>query len=186
MIEPLRPEIQKDNPSTPRDLSLERLFRRSPSVPLQNGFQGGPVRRRSVYQITLWSWMAALIDSLFILAISCFFLLAFCYIVKSPAGQVLQAGPTNPWLLGFEIFLGCSWIYMVLLRSFLASSLGEWACGLRLGWPQQQESSKFILQVIARSTLVLLTGLVVLPFFSLLLGTDLAGKLSGLKLLSEK
>ncbi len=75
---------------------------------------------------------------------------------------------------------------MISIRSLLGFTIGEWACDLRLGQPHERLRNNYVIKVMLRSSLILLTGVVTLPVLSLLLGRDLAGVLSGLRLFSLK
>ena len=84
------------------------------------------------------------------------------------------------------MFVSGVWMYMVTTRFFLGSSLGEAACDLRLGRPQDRLSSNYFAKVVFRATLIVLTGVFVLPALSLIFGNDLPGKISGVRLFSLK
>jgi hypothetical protein len=75
---------------------------------------------------------------------------------------------------------------MITTRFFIGSSIGEAACDIRLGKPQERMSHWYFLKVVFRATLVVATGIVVLPIVSLIFGRDIPGMLSGLKLFSLK
>lgn len=131
--------------------------------------------------------MAVLIDALVLLSMSCFFLLTFVLEMKSSLGFTLGLLPTaGVWGSLFVFFLLGSWIYLISTRILFGFSLGEWACDLRLGQPSERRGATYALKVVWRSTLILLTGLVPLPLLSLLVGRDLPGTLSGVKLISLK
>jgi hypothetical protein len=75
-----------------------------------------------------------------------------------------------------------SWLYLITTRAFLGCSIGEGACGLRLGKPLERQASNYVLRVILRNTVVVVTGVVVLPVLSLLTRKDLQGLISGVSL----
>ncbi|MGE5086295.1 MAG: hypothetical protein ACM3MG_08365 [Bacillota bacterium] len=186
---PLRDPSRRRRAPTqaPRSI-LDELFRDRKLVFSQTGFQGGPSRRRKGYRLALWSWLASMIDGLLLLAASCLFLVCFSLIVKSPVGVVFSEmfHTESKGLFFVEIFAVSSWLYLVTTRVFMGASIGEWACDLRLGQPQERFAGVYILRVMLRCTLILATGVVLLPLFSLLSGKDVAGVLSGLRLLSLK
>jgi hypothetical protein len=188
------PEIVREENPTPSPgggrSSLEKLSKkfkaRALSWSSKTGFSGGPGRRGG-RQIVLWSWMASLIDSLLLLGLSCLFVLVFARIVQTSTESVFltmqEFGVQS--MLSATLLVG-SWFYMVLSRSVFGSSVGEWACDLRLGPPSAEFHPRFIWKVILRATLILATGIVSLPLLSFLTGRDVAGHLSGLKLFSLK
>ncbi|WP_413578716.1 RDD family protein [Bdellovibrio sp. HCB290] len=152
------------------------------------GFQGGPSRKRKGYRLALWSLLASFVDFLILIAISCAFLIVFSVLMKTSASGVLKMlfHSESQIMLLAEIFAVSSWVYLISMRAFMGSSIGEWACNIRLGKPHERLESRYILRVLARTTLIVLTGVIVLPALSLILGGDLPGKISGLRLFSLK
>ncbi|MFS4459980.1 RDD family protein [Bdellovibrio sp. HCB2-146] len=165
------------------------LFRGRRVMHFENGtgFQGGPSRRKG-YKLALWSWFASMIDCLILISISSIFMAAFSFLMRTDFGALIGSVTQNQHrvILFLEVFALCAWAYMIVVRSVLGSTVGEWACDLRLGQPQERLRANYILRVAWRSTLILITGLVTLPVLSLILGLDLAGKISGLRLFSLK
>ena len=182
------PSRRRRAPTQAPNSKLNELFKDHKLAFSQTGFQGGPSRRRKGYRLALWSWLASTIDGLLLLAASCLFLICFSLIVKSPAGVILSEmfHTQGRGLFFVEIFAAFSWIYLITTRVFMGSSVGEWACDLRLGQPQERLSSAYTIRVVLRCTLILATGVVILPLLSLLFGKDVAGVLSGLSLFSLK
>ncbi len=163
------------------------LPRRDLDFDLGTGFQGGPSRRRG-YQLALWSWLASFIDALVLISLSCVFMLVFSLIVKTSVGAMVKdVLYSQSQLMTFaEIFVLFAWVYMISIRSLMGSTIGEWACDLRLGQPHERLQVGYIFRVALRCTLILITGIVTLPILSLVAGKDLAGGLSGLSLFSLK
>ncbi|MGZ3725113.1 MAG: RDD family protein, partial [Pseudobdellovibrio sp.] len=75
-------------------------------------------------------------------------------------------------------------VYMIMMRVFMGASLGEWSCQLRLGQPVQRIKPTYVLRVVARTTLLLGTGVVVFPILSLILNRDLLGDITGIRIYS--
>lgn len=149
------------------------------------GFQSGS-QNRSGFKLALWSWMSASIDTLILISISCFSMILFSFLMKSPARDLLNIGliEFNAAKLFMISFLFSFWVYLVMMRIFMGASLGEWSCQLRLGQPVQRIKTSYIFRVIARTTLILITGVITLPILSLILKRDIAGELTGLKIYS--
>jgi len=85
----------------------------------------------------------------------------------------------------FMVFFGFSfWVYLIMMRIFMGASLGEWSCQLRLGQPVQRIKTSYILRVMARTTLILVTGIITLPILSIVCKKDLIGDLTGLRIYS--
>lgn len=161
--------------------SLTRLFRNRQNLQweMNTGFHSGPVGKRKSYQLTLWSLMASTIDALLLIAMNCLFLMVFIKIIKAPLDQNLL----GDFAL---IYVGTAWLYMITTRFFIGSSIGEAACDIRLGEPQERLSAWYFFRVVLRATLIVVTGVVVMPFLSLVFGRDIPGILCGLKLFSLK
>ena len=82
------------------------------------------------------------------------------------------------------LFLAIIWTYLIFMRIFIGASVGELTCGLRLGQPLQRFQFNYFFKVILRTTLILATGVVVIPVISLLFARDIAGDICGLKIYS--
>lgn len=188
---PLRgPTPRRRGPATPAPSRVNGLFqdRKGLNFEQGTGFHGGPSARRKGARLALWSWLASFIDALILISISCVFMLMFSFIVKTPVGQIMGAVFHSQHQLTFfaEVFVVFAWLYMIAIRSFMGSTIGEWACDLRLGQPHERLHISYIFKVALRSTLILITGVVTLPLLSLFAGKDLPGALSGLRLFSLK
>lgn len=148
-------------------------------------FRGGS-QNRSGFKLALWSWMSALIDGLILISISCFSMILFSFLMKTPARDVLKFVSIEPNITKMFVFsfLFSFWSYLVIMRVFMGASLGEWSCQLRLGQPVQRIRTGYCFRVIARTTLMLVTGIVAIPLLSVIFKRDLAGELTGVKIYS--
>lgn len=167
--------------------NLDRHFRQGMakmdfSTEFHRGSRSGGVG----YKLVAWSFVAALIDALIIFSLSCLFLLSFSFLVKSEIGSVLQGFGGFIYQIGLSGGALILLTYMIMLRVFLGFTIGEWACSLRLGNLKQRLNRFYSLRVVARMFLIVGTGLVVIPFFSLLTGRDLAGLLIRLPLIEVR
>lgn len=166
------------------------IFRKKSSVNFdQNtGFHGGPSAKRKGYRLALWSMLASIIDGLILISVSSIFMMAFAFVVKTSVGVFVQDmfHHQHRMILFAEIFAVAAWMYLIGVRTLMGSTIGEWACELRLGQPQERLKSGYVLRVIWRSTIIVLTGVITLPICSVIFGRDLAGVLSGLRLFSLK
>lgn len=179
---------QPGAPSPKSRVQLDRLFLyRRGDVGWDQivGFRGGPVRNRQGRKLVLWSWMASSIDALVLISASCLFLMTFSWIVHtSPVAAVRALAGTGFWVGFGALFASCAWVYLLTLRCFFGFTIGEWACDLRLGQPHQRFMKSYPVKVLLRVSLIVGTGLFVLPLFSFLTGRDWAGKITGLFLIS--
>lgn len=181
-----RPEPVKDDSDSQTELN--HLFRHQAYQFQNTGFQGGPSAKRKGYVLILWSWIASFIDLLILISLSCAFLVVFSLIMKTSLGPLVKSLNLHheQGMLFLQIFVIASWVYSVTTRTFMGATIGEWACNLRLGQPHERLKANYILRVLLRSTLIVATGLMTLPLLSLILGRDLSGKISGLRLFSLK
>ncbi|PIS10185.1 MAG: hypothetical protein COT73_10735 [Bdellovibrio sp. CG10_big_fil_rev_8_21_14_0_10_47_8] len=183
---PPLPIVPEDRPGDP----LDDLFPRSglnfeESQKISTSFHRGP-RSRAGSALIMWSLAAAFIDTLLVLSMSCVFLLCFCFLLKMGFAPVIVEFKTTMMGLALLLIVGVFVSYLLVSRIFLGFTIGEWACGLRLGSLQQRHSSSYALKVCARTTLVLLTGGVLLPALSLMAGEDIAGLIVRLPLIFKK
>ncbi len=140
------------------------------------GFSGGS-RKRTGGKLVAWTFAAAVIDLCFILMTT--FVLSILLMKALKNGVSLQTSL-------FFMFLNFSISYYLATRLYIGSTLGEWACYLRLGQPTERAHKKYILKVFLRLTLHLVTGFIVLPILSMIFKKDIAGQITGLKIYSLK
>lgn len=180
------PTTRTPNRPPPSGARLDRLFlhrRGQLTWDQMTGFRGGA--QRTGHRLMAWSIVAAVIDALILASASSLFLIAFAMIVKNPVAIVLKSAlALGAWRLFLVVLVGFSWLYLVGMRVAFGHTIGEWACDLRLGQPSERRRKTYPLRVLLRSTLTVATGGVPLSALSLLLGRDLAGFLSGIKLIS--
>ncbi len=80
------------------------------------------------------------------------------------------------------LFVAVMQMYAIIARSFFGRTLGEWTFDLQIGRDEEQKLESYPLRIALRSLVTTVTGLVLLPILSLILGRDLAGWLSGVQL----
>lgn len=177
---------RKERVPASENVVQDHLFKRTDYF-IDNGidFQRGP-QNRSGIQLTLWSWMSAFIDTLVLTSISCFALIIFSFLMRTPAREMFRVMSIEPRLTEMFIvaFLLSFWVYMVTMRAFMGASLGEWSCQLRLGQPIQRIRPTYVLRVVLRTTILLMTGVIVFPILSLIFKRDLLGDLTGIHIYS--
>ncbi|OFZ32065.1 MAG: hypothetical protein A2622_12235 [Bdellovibrionales bacterium RIFCSPHIGHO2_01_FULL_40_29] len=143
-------------------------------------------KKRSGLKLALWTWFSAGIDGLILVSMSCFFLVLSSFMMKaSPQSMLSLFFKDQSFIFSMGILFVLSlWTYLIFMRAFIGASVGEWTCDLRLGEPLQRFQFSYVFKVIVRTTLILMTGVLVLPLISLILSRDLAGEISGLKIYS--
>jgi len=179
---PQAPEVEKPS-RFPFKGALDQFDFVQPSMS-RPGFSDRPGGIQPGRVLMAWSMAASLIDLLIVFSFVCLFLFLSLLIEKLGLSPNLQIDRGVLLRSGVLVFAFLHSAYLVLLRVFLGSSFGEWACDLRLGLPRQRFSSRYTFFVLKRFVIVVLSGVVLLPFLSLLTGVDWAGRLSGLPLIS--
>lgn len=170
----------------PKKLTKTGIFKRDNYfIDDQVDFQGGS-QNRSGFKLALWSWMSAFIDSLILISISCFAMILFSFLMKTPARDVLKFVSIEPNITKMFLFsfLFSFWAYLIMMRIFMGASLGEWSCQLRLGQPVQRIKASYCFRVIGRTTLMLATGIITIPILSIIFERDLAGEITGIRIYS--
>jgi hypothetical protein len=84
------------------------------------------------------------------------------------------------------LFITVMQLYVVVARAFFGATLGEWTFDLQVGQDEEQMQNSYPLKVAIRSLLNIVTGIVLLPLVSAMLGRDVAGQLSGVKLYRQR
>lgn len=148
-------------------------------------FHHGSSSRGPRWMMLAWSGFAATVDLLICFSLTCLIAYLFVFVSKVPFGVVSMFIKTQ-FQLGFfgSVFLVFA-CYLLTFRIFAGCTIGEWACGIRLGEPRQRMSNDYSLRVIQRFFLVVCTGIITLPVISLFVGDDMAGRLSGLPLVQQ-
>lgn len=130
---------------------------------------------------------AVALDFVVIFALSLIFLALLLSVTKVDLSVILRGveseGPTRFSVI--LLFLAISQMYMIVSRAFYGSSLGEWTFDIQLGRKDEYKTSNYPFRVILRSAAVVVTGFIFLPIFSLLLGSDVGAKISGLQLYQQ-
>lgn len=76
-------------------------------------------------------------------------------------------------------------LYLILARSFFGQTLGEWSMDTQLGLPKEQQQISYIFKLISRTLVLTLTGFIILPLISMIIGKDLTGRAASLKLYAK-
>ncbi len=149
------------------------------------GFSRGPNSWERGYKIIVFSYLATFIDVLVGIILSVLFILLSSLVLRTEFSAWLQWVGGSILHAGVLIFICFISFYQFLLRLFLGHTIGDWVCGLRLGTREERLLSNYAYRVGIRVLIHWLSGFVLLPVLSLLLGRDLAGQMSGLHLVKE-
>lgn len=131
---------------------------------------------------------SAFLDLILITALGLLFVVALLMVTKVNLNLVwrnLQVDPMVQISLA-ALYVAVMEMYVLITRSYFGRTLGEWTFDLQLGEDADQKKSTYPLRIVFRSLLTLLTGLVFLPLVSALVGRDIAGALSGVKLYRQR
>ena len=156
-----------------------------PSVGTRRGGHDSP--QRNLIPATL-SLPSALLDLVIVVALALVFLVALLTVTKVDLNVVMrnlnQDIMTQISLAA--VFVAVMQMYVVISRSYFGRTLGEWTFDLQIGEEAQQKSEIYPLRVVLRSLVVTLTGLVLLPLISALIGRDISGSISGVQLYRQR
>jgi uncharacterized RDD family membrane protein YckC len=150
------------------------------SVGTRRGGADSPPPRRRLEAATL-SIPSACLDLVIVVALALVFLTSLLTVTKVDLNVViknLSLDPMTQVSLGV-MFVAVMQMYVVISRSFFGRTLGEWTFDLQIGRDEEQASQSYPLKVAARSLLITLTGLIMLPLISAILRRDVPGSICG-------
>lgn len=186
-VEIEKTRVPKKDSGRAIDLTKSPLFRRDLNIDFDLGFLGGP-QKRTGFRLSIWMWLAATIDTLVILSMSCFFMLCYSFMIKLGLKSALAftLSHENVAMTFSVFFLFSGWMYFIATRALTGASIGEKTCALRMGQPHERVKRSYLARVVIRTTLTLMTGIITLPLLSLLFKTDIVGRITGLNIYSLK
>jgi hypothetical protein len=131
---------------------------------------------------------SALLDFVVVTAIALIFLAVALTITKTDLGFALRAMQSDRWtgLSGLAMFVAILQMYLIVARAFYGQTLGEWTFDVQLGRKEDQQDTLYPVKVMCRSAILTVTGLVILPLFSLILQQDLVGNIVGVHLYQQR
>lgn len=157
----------------------------TPTAGARRGAHDSPQRKLMPAPV---SFESAFLDLIIVAAFSMVFLVALLTVTKIDLSLVagnLDRDNMTRIALGV-LFVAVMQMYAVVSRSFFGRTIGEWTFDLQLGVDEEQRREAYPFRVILRSLLNTVTGVVLLPLLSALIGRDLAGQLSGVKLYRQR
>ena len=155
------------------------------SVGTRRGAADSPQRKLMPATISVAS---AALDLMVVTAFALIFLVALLTVTKVNLNAVLANLNRDAWTqvsLGV-LFIAVMQMYVVISRAFFGATLGEWTFDLQIGHDEEQAQESYPLKVAFRSVINVLTGIVLLPLVSALVGRDIAGQISGVKLYRQR
>lgn len=131
---------------------------------------------------------SALLDLIIVTGLALVFMVALLMVTKVDLNIVFKNLNTDIMTqisLGV-LFLSVMQMYVVISRSFFGRTLGEWTFDLQIGEDEQQQKESYPVKIALRSLLTTITGLILLPLISAIIGRDIAGQVTGVKLYRQK
>lgn len=141
-------------------------------------------KKRMIWKSTAPSMMAGFLDSMLVLAGFLLMLIAMLTITQVD----LISNLSNPgqnyiiWIATAALLASVTLIYMVVFRTYLGYTPGEWAFDQRCGTEMQQATASYILKITARTLLVMATGFLPIAFVSMMMRIDFIGLITGLQI----
>jgi hypothetical protein len=134
------------------------------------------------------SFPSAALDLIVVTALALVFLVALLTVTKVDSNAVLRniSADLMTQISLSVLFVAVMQMYVVIARAFFGCTLGEWTFDFQVGNDQEQALESYPFKVVARSLLTTLTGLVLLPVISSMIGRDIAGRLSGARLYRQR
>ena len=129
---------------------------------------------------------SAIVDGLAVLGISVLCLVIILLMTKADLVGLLTNAQTDG---AAQLHLGILYVvmlqlYMLVCRSFVGATLGEWSFDTQLGTNEDQQQAAYPLKVVGR-TLIMTATAFVLPIVSYLMDRDLLEPITGLALYSH-
>ncbi len=139
------------------------------------------------YKAGLQNVSAFILDAMLVLAATLLCMIVVLSITKVDVTSAIFSSEASGFIFlsTLALFGLVSFVYLVGHRIFLGATPGEWAYDIRIGHPNEVGTAGYAISVIARSALVVLTGIFTLPLISLFIRRDLVGALSQTQILER-
>jgi len=131
---------------------------------------------------------SAILDGIIVFALSLVFLVALLMVTKVDLNVVVRN--INKDIMTQTslaiLFIAVMQMYTVIARAFFGRTLGEWTFDVQLGQDKEQELESYPVKVALRALLTTVTGLILLPLISAVMGRDIAGSVTGVQLYRQR
>jgi len=185
---PLEPET---SPSTTAVDEILKTLQKNRRLDFENS-SAAKVQKQATpkvdeYKPDVWNFSSALLDAMLVIAASLLCMIIVLMVTKAD----LITNLTHPdesgmvYLATFSLIASVSFIFLLVNRMFLGATPGEWAFEQRIGQPKEITTAMYSVRVLVRSALVIVTGFIVLPILSAIMNRDLAGEITGAKLVKK-
>lgn len=135
----------------------------------------------------VWNFSSALLDTMLVVAATLLCMIILLVITKVDLiGNLTHPDSQGMIYLATALLIGgVSFIYLAVNRVIMGYTPGEWAFDQRIGKPAETGSPMYSIRVAARSLLVVVTGFILFPILSLIMGYDVAGVITGAPLMKK-
>jgi hypothetical protein len=167
------------------DNSLSQAF---PKEEVSKRFYHQLVTPIPQYKEITTSFASAFIDMMIVLGLASLFVVTLVAITQVDLVRMLTSSELSQRML-IELgllYFGVTLFYFMLSRGLFGSTLGDWAFDVQLGSAEQRRHLGYPLQVIFRTFMIIVTGIVIVPLLSLIFAKDMGYYFSGLKLYSRQ
>lgn len=183
------PEVKTPQTTQDFDITLNNsLSQAFPKEEVSKRFYHQMVTPIPQYKEVTSSFASAMIDAMIVLGLASLFVVTLVAITQIDIIRMLTSQELSRRVL-IELsllYVGVTLFYFMLSRGLFGSTLGDWAFDVQLGSEQERRHLGYPLQVIFRTFMIMVTGIVILPILSLIFGKDLGYYFSGLKLYSRQ
>jgi hypothetical protein len=130
------------------------------------------------------NWFAAIVDFVAVVGLLNLFMASLLFVTKLDVFEIIKTSYQDPMtqISLAVLFIGVSFLYVVVSRSFFGMTFGDWALDMRLGTDEERLRMSYPIKVALRYFVALATGFVLLPFLSVIFRRDLLGLITGLNL----
>ncbi len=188
LIRPQRgPKKNRPEPASSK-ISINSVLKNKDFIvgPKENtGFRGGSFSRKQKYLLAMYSILAGFVDGCAVLFIILVMAASSLFIFNHFQTEKLFLASKDILILFGSLYVGFALFYLIFMRLLIGQTLGEWTCGLYLGFPKQRLAKNYALKVLARSLLIFASGIILFPMINLIFAVDLAGKICQINLVSK-
>jgi hypothetical protein len=165
--------------------SLSQAF---PKVEVNKKFYHQMVTPVPQYKEVATSFASAVIDFAIVMGLASLFVVSLVAITQVDIIMMLTHSQLSfrTTLELALLYMGVTLFYFMLARGLCGSTLGDWAFDVQLGSEKERNHVMYPFQVLFRTAVIILTGIILIPVVSLGFGKDIAYYFSGLKLYSRQ
>lgn len=160
----IRPKkYPKKGPTRPvRDkLTIQSVLKNKDFIVANNentGFRGGSFGRKQKYLLALHSVLASFLDGCAVLFILLVIAASSLFLFNHFQSEKVFLATNDILVLFGALYAGFGLFYLIFMRLLIGQTLGEWTCGLYLGFPKQRLAKNYSIKVLAKKSTDLYYG----------------------------